>query len=201
MAHVLLRCRLAAKPCGRLVRICSTFTSQAGAGKDRSGALASPRLSHVDETRNVPQMVDVGHKAVTRRTAQARSLLQLPKAVVDLFDSPTELRSPKGPVITTAIIAGVTAVKKTSDLIPFCHPLPLEKIDVDIQLNDEQQLVINCTVACSHKTGVEMEALTGASVAALCVYDMCKAISHDIVIQETRLVSKSGGKLDFSSSK
>ncbi|CAK9015431.1 Calcium-regulated actin-bundling protein (34 kDa actin-binding protein) [Durusdinium trenchii] len=140
-------------------------------------------------------MVDVGGKAVTKRTAHARSVVDLPAEIVRLFSSPRHLDGPKGPVLTTAIIAGVTGAKQTSSLIPFCHPLPLDKISVDIELHGSQ-LVIDCHVGCVHKTGVEMEALTGASLAALTVYDMCKAISHDMVIRETRLISKKGGKSD-----
>jgi cyclic pyranopterin phosphate synthase len=90
------------------------------------------------------------------------------------------------------------AAKRTSDLIPLCHPLPLEKISVDIHINQAREVVVACTVILSGKTGVEMEALTGASVAALTIYDMCKAFSHDIVIKETQLMAKSGGKRDFT---
>jgi len=142
-------------------------------------------------------MVDVGAKQITRRTAHARTIMELPENILALFTSPSELIGPKGPVFTTAIVAGVMAAKNTSSLIPFCHVLPLEKADVFIQLREDKKLEIDCKVACTHKTGVEMEALTGSSVAALCVYDMCKALSHDIVILETRLLSKSGGKRDF----
>ena len=107
-----------------------------------------------------------------------------------------EIDTKKGPVFATAIIAGVMAAKKTHELIPFCHPLGLEncKITIDVQ---GQQAVIDCRCKVHHKTGVEMEALTGASVAALTVYDMCKAMSHDIVISQTRLMAKTGGKQDF----
>ena len=151
-------------------------------------------LSHVDE-RNRPAMVDVGAKAVTQREAHARSIVVLPEAVLVALDG-DEIRSKKGPVFATAIIAGVMAAKKTHDLIPFCHPLGLDSCDIAIAL-DGDRAVIDCRCKVTHKTGVEMEALTGASVAALTVYDMCKALSHDIVISETRLMMKTGGKEDF----
>ena len=108
-----------------------------------------------------------------------------------------EIHTKKGPVFQTAILAGIMAAKKTSDLIPLCHPLPLNKVGIDIHVNEDREVVIDCTARVTGKTGVEMEALTGASVAALTVYDMCKAFSHDIVIRETRLMEKTGGKRDF----
>ena len=153
------------------------------------------KLSHIDE-RNRPTMVDVSDKPASKREAHARSLVQLPAAVVAELDG-DEITTKKGPVFATAVIAGVMAAKKTHELIPFCHPLGLEncKITIDVV---EQQAVIDCRCIVHHKTGVEMEALTGALVAALTVYDMCKAISHDIVIGDTRLMSKTGGKRDFS---
>jgi cyclic pyranopterin phosphate synthase len=104
------------------------------------------------------------------------------------------LRTKKGPVFDTAIIAGVMAAKRTHELIPFCHPLAIERCAFEIDFDGARELLIRCTVAVTHRTGVEMEALTGASVAALTVYDMCKALSHEIVIGEVRLVEKSGGK-------
>ncbi len=140
-------------------------------------------------------MVDVSGKSVTHREARARCIVHLPDAVRAAVDG-DEIQSKKGPVFATAIIAGVMAAKKTHELIPFCHPLALEKCDVSVEIVDAD-VVIECTCRVSHKTGVEMEALTGASVAALTIYDMCKALSHDIVIGETRLISKSGGKADF----
>ena len=153
------------------------------------------KLSHVDDA-NRPTMVDVGDKAVTERTATARSTVQLPQAVLAALDG-DEIASKKGPVFATAIIAGVMAAKKTHELIPFCHPLGLDGCDITIAVEDAQA-VIECRCRVTHKTGVEMEALTGASVAALTIYDMCKALSHDIVIGETRLLSKTGGKQDFT---
>lgn len=151
-------------------------------------------LSHVDE-KNRPTMVDVGDKAVTAREAHARTIVVLPKEVLAALDG-DEIQSRKGPVFATAIIAGVMAAKKTHELIPFCHPLGLDNCDVAIALEDGRA-VIDCRCKVTHKTGVEMEALTGASVAALTIYDMCKALSHDIVIAETRLMMKTGGKRDF----
>ena len=140
-------------------------------------------------------MVDVGGKDVTVREACARTVVVLPNEVLAALDG-DEIRSKKGPVFATAIIAGVMAAKKTHELIPFCHPLGLDVCDVAIAL-DGNRAVIDCRCKVAHKTGVEMEALTGASIAALTVYDMCKALSHDIVIGETRLMMKTGGKQDF----
>lgn len=151
-------------------------------------------LSHVDAG-NRPRMVDVGRKAVTRREATARCVLELPPTVMALL-ADGDIRGPKGPVFHTAIIAGTQAVKRTSDLIPFCHPLPIEGCRIDIRATGAREISIDCTVRVQHKTGVEMEALVGASLAALTVYDMCKAVSHDIRIRETRLIRKRGGKHD-----
>ena len=151
-------------------------------------------LSHIDD-KNRPTMVDVGDKAVTARAAHARAVVVLPEEVLAALDG-NEIQSKKGPVFATAIIAGVMAAKKTHELIPFCHPLGLDNCDVAIALEGDRA-VIDCRCKVTHKTGVEMEALTGASVAALTVYDMCKALSHDIVIAETRLMMKTGGKRDF----
>lgn len=152
------------------------------------------KLSHIDD-HNRPNMVDVSNKTATLREAHARSIVNLPDAVLAALDG-DEIDSKKGPVFATAIIAGVMAAKKTHELIPFCHPLGLETCDVSIAI-DGDRAVIDCRCKVTHKTGVEMEALTGASVAALTVYDMCKALSHDIVIGETRLIAKTGGKKDF----
>jgi cyclic pyranopterin phosphate synthase len=151
-------------------------------------------LSHLDKN-NQPSMVDVGGKAVTRREALAQAVVRLPKEVTSLFRD-GEITSKKGPVFQTAIIAGTMACKKTADLIPFCHPLPLENCHIDIRLAENGEAVIQCRVSCHHKTGVEMEALTGASVAALALYDMCKSVSHHIVIGEVKLLEKTGGKSD-----
>jgi len=152
------------------------------------------KLSHIDE-RNRPTMVDVSDKTATDREAHARTIIELPPEVVAALDG-DEITTKKGPVFATAVIAGVMAAKRTHELIPFCHPLGLENCNITIEAKG-QQVIIDCRCKVHHKTGVEMEALTGASVAALTVYDMCKAMSHDIVIGETRLISKTGGKRDF----
>ena len=142
-------------------------------------------------------MVDVGDKQVTARSATARCVIELPKEVIVQIEN-NELQTKKGPVFHTAIIAGVMGSKHTSVLIPLCHPLSLEDCQVSVQKTSDATLEIRCTAKLHGKTGVEMEALTGASVAALTIYDMCKAFSHDIVIRELSLVSKTGGKHDFN---
>ena len=152
-------------------------------------------FSHIDKDGN-PAMVDVSNKSATIRSAKAQSIVVLGQEILDAMIG-KEIQSKKGPVFQTAIIAGVMAVKRTSELIPLCHPLAISKCSVDIRLNDQKEVVIECTVKIEGKTGVEMEALTGASIAALTIYDMCKAFSHDIVIRETKLMQKSGGKRDF----
>jgi cyclic pyranopterin phosphate synthase len=151
-------------------------------------------LSHVSSDGR-PTMVDVGDKAVTARSAVAESRVRLPAAVARALGA-AGYATAKGPVFHTAIIAGTLAAKRTHELIPFCHPLGLEKCRIEIAA-DGDDVVIRCEVAVHHRTGVEMEALTGASVAALTVYDMCKALSHDIVIDGTRLLEKRGGKSDY----
>ena len=153
-------------------------------------------LSHLDNKDN-PVMVDVSGKQVSHRTATARSIVSLPGEVLEHLIN-GDLQTKKGSVFQTAIIAGIMAAKKTGDLIPLCHPLGLDNCNVNISLNEQQEVVIECTASITAKTGVEMEALVGASMAALTVYDMCKAMSHDIVIRETKLIAKSGGKRDFS---
>jgi len=151
-------------------------------------------LSHVDAG-NRPTMVDVSDKAVTERSAIAQSIVLLPPAVAaEISDG--EIATKKGPVFATAIIAGVMAAKKTHELIPFCHPLGLNSCKIAIDVEGDR-VIISCRCKVTAKTGVEMEALTGASVAALTIYDMMKALSHDIVIAETKLMAKSGGKRDF----
>jgi cyclic pyranopterin phosphate synthase len=152
-------------------------------------------LNHIDNNGN-PTMVDVTGKQVSHRTATARSIVSLPGEVLDhLVDG--DLQTKKGSVFQTAIIAGIMAAKKTGDLIPLCHPLGLDNCSITIALNETNEVIIDCTASITAKTGVEMEALVGASIAALTVYDMCKAMSHDIIIKETKLLSKTGGKRDF----
>lgn len=153
------------------------------------------KLSHIDQD-NQPTMVDVSHKNATDREAHARTIVEFPDAIADRFVD-GDIHTAKGPVFATAIVAGVMASKKTHELIPFCHSLGLDNCKITIEMDDKRRAVINCHCKVHHKTGVEMEALTGASIAALTVYDMCKALSHDIVIGQTRLVSKTGGKKDF----
>src|SRR5450432_2957173 len=153
-------------------------------------------FSHLDE-RGLATMVDISEKKVSPRKAIARSIVVLPAEVSDkLMDG--DIQTKKGAVFQTSIIAGIMAAKKTGELIPLCHPLGLENCSIHIHLQNENELVIECTAVITAKTGVEMEALVGASIAALTVYDMCKGLSHDIVIKETKLLQKTGGKNDFS---
>ena len=151
-------------------------------------------FTHLDES-GQPQMVDVGSKELTQRVAVAESRVFLPAIIIEQFNG-QELVTKKGAVFQTAIIAGIMGAKKTPELIPLCHTLLLDNCQISIQL-EGTEAVIRCTVKTTGKTGVEMEALTGASVAALTIYDMCKAFSHEMVIRETRLISKSGGKNDI----
>ncbi len=152
-------------------------------------------LSHLDSSGR-PTMVDVSDKVATHRTAVAQSIVILPPAVAEAL-ADAGFRTAKGPVFDTAIVAGVMAAKRTHELIPFCHPLGIENCKIEIRMHSTTEVAIRCTVSVHHKTGVEMEALTGASVAALTIYDMCKALSHDIVIGETRLIEKRGGKSEW----
>jgi cyclic pyranopterin phosphate synthase len=152
------------------------------------------KLTHLDAA-NRPTMVDVGAKAPTRREASAEALVKLPANVARELKRSGH-RTKKGPVFDTAIIAGVLAAKRTHELIPFCHPLPLSSVKIDVSTM-RGGLRVTCAVAVTHTTGVEMEALTGAAVAALTVYDMCKALSHEIEIGPVRLLAKSGGKRNY----
>ena len=150
-------------------------------------------FSHLD-ARNRPRMVAVGHKAVTRRAARAVAVVSLPAELARQLNA-GDIATAKGPIFATAILAGVMGAKRTSELIPLCHPVPLEDCQVEIDLpSGGRDAVIHCRVQTHGKTGVEMEALTGASVAALTIYDMGKAVSHGIVIKEIRLLEKTGGK-------
>ena len=153
---------------------------------------SSKALTHID-TDGRPRMVDVGAKTATRREAVAEVRVRFPADVAKALRA-HDLHSAKGSIIDTAIIAGTMAIKRTHELIPFCHPLPVESCRIEIGFVAKTELAIRCTVAITHKTGIEMEALTGASVAALTVYDMCKALSHEIVIDGLRLIEKTGGK-------
>lgn len=155
----------------------------------------SKKFTHLDASGN-PSMVDVGEKKITKRIAKARTILVVDDEILAQFTG-KDIETKKGPVFQTAIIAGVMGAKKTSELIPLCHPLGLDNCQVTIHINENNEIVIDCTASLSGKTGVEMEALTGATVAALTIYDMCKAFSHNIIIKETKLMAKSGGKSDF----
>ncbi len=141
-------------------------------------------------------MVDVSAKQPGPRVASAASRLTFPREAFAALRA-SGFQTAKGPVLNTAIVAGTMAAKRTHELIPFCHPLALERCDITIEPAGDDALEIRCTVAAHDRTGVEMEALTGASVAALTVYDMCKSLSHGIVIAATRLLAKSGGKSDY----
>lgn len=155
----------------------------------------SKKFTHLDAAGN-PSMVDVGEKKITKRIAKARSIIVVDDEILAQFEG-KDIQTKKGPVFQTAIIAGVMGAKKTSDLIPLCHPLGLDNCQVEIHINEAKEIVVDCTASLSGKTGVEMEALTGATVAALTIYDMCKAFSHNIIIKETKLMEKRGGKSDF----
>lgn len=155
----------------------------------------SQEFTHLDSAGN-PAMVDVGSKSATRRTARARCTVVLGKEIMDKLEQ-EEIHTKKGPVFQTAILAGIMASKRTGELIPLCHPLGLDNCQVEIRVNERREVVIDCTARITARTGVEMEALTGATIAALTVYDMCKAFSHDIVIKEVKLMEKTGGKRDF----
>jgi cyclic pyranopterin monophosphate synthase len=153
------------------------------------------KLTHTDESGN-PHMVDVSDKAVTKRVARAQGIVRTGKEIIELIQN-NELVTKKGPVFQTAIIAGVMAAKKTADLIPLAHPIGLEDCKISI-IPKREEILIESTVTIVSKTGVEMEALTAVSIAALTIYDMCKALSQDMTISDIRLMEKSGGKHDFN---
>jgi len=143
-------------------------------------------------------MVNVGEKPVTRRTAHAVAVVLLPAELAALLKD-GEINTKKGPVFHTAVLAGVMGVKRTSELIPLCHPLPLEDCQIEIKPDvSHREVTIHCRVQTHAKTGVEMEALTGATIAALTLYDMGKSVSPGIVIHEIRLMEKTGGKRDYN---
>jgi cyclic pyranopterin phosphate synthase len=157
--------------------------------------MATRKLTHVDEAGR-PAMVDISAKAVTAREAVAECRVRFPAAVAAALRK-AGMATAKGAVVDTAIIAGTMAVKRTHELVPFCHPLPIEGCRFDVAWAGDSVLRIECGVRTTHRTGVEMEALTGATVAALVVYDMCKALSHAIVLGPAKVVAKRGGKRDF----
>lgn len=141
------------------------------------------------------RMVDVSAKPATAREAVARGVVEVPATVMEMLRD-GELQSPKGPIFQTAVVAGTMAAKRTSELIPLCHPLPIEGCVLTVKAAG-RRVVIEARIRTTDKTGVEMEALTAVSVAALTVYDMCKAVSQGIVIRDVRLVRKTGGKSDY----
>ena len=156
--------------------------------------MSKKKFTHIDPSGN-PTMVDVSEKKITKRTAKAQATVNVGEEIIALIQG-NELITKKGPVFHTAIIAGVMGAKNTSSMIPFCHPLGLEDCQVQIHVKGNS-IIIDSTARITAKTGVEMEALTAATVAALTVYDMCKAISHNINIEEIKLMEKTGGKKDF----
>ena len=158
-------------------------------------ALSSKTLSHVDATKGLPRMVDVSNKTTTTRKAIARCRVVFPRDAWDTLTA-SGFAGKKGPVLATAVVAGVQGAKRTSELIPFCHPVALDACDVSFE-EQELALEVTCAVTTTHRTGVEMEALSGASIAALAVYDMTKALSHSIVVEDLRLIEKTGGKSDY----
>ncbi len=157
--------------------------------------IMEPGFTHLDSDGN-PSMVDVGGKPVTKRTAEAQALVELPEAVLEQLRV-EGMQTRKGSILQTAILAGIMGAKRTGTLIPLCHPLGLDDCQVTVVPSGEGELTVRCRASTTGRTGVEMEALTGASVAALTIYDMCKALSHDIVIRDIRLLEKTGGKRDF----
>ncbi len=152
-------------------------------------------LSHLDDS-NRPLMVDVSAKTESTRIATATCLVTLGRELISQMDQ-GELKNKKGPVLQTAILAGITGCKKTADLIPLCHPLPLDSAKIEITAQDDQSLLVTATAKTTSRTGVEMEALTGASIAALTLYDMCKAANPAIIISDLKLRKKTGGKSDY----
>ena len=152
-------------------------------------------FSHLNENNN-PKMVNVSDKKITKRTAIAKATMFLGKEIITHFNN-DELITKKGPVFQTAIIAGIQGVKKTSEIIPMCHPLLINGVDINIHIINSEHIEVLCEVIIEGKTGVEMEALTGVNIACLTIYDMCKSISQDIIIKEVKLLEKTGGKSDI----
>ena len=158
----------------------------------------TPVLSHLDNNGDV-SMVDVSGKTATTREAHATGQVRFPAAIYAQIKAADGMTK-KGSITQTAHIAGIMAAKRTHDLIPLCHPLPLDKIGLTFDYDDgAQAIIVNATVKVTHKTGVEMEALTAVSIACLTIYDMTKALSHDIVIDNMHLITKTGGKSDYHS--
>ena len=149
-------------------------------------------FSHLNEKNN-PKMVNVSDKKITKRSAIAKATMFLGEEIISHFNN-DELITKKGPVFQTAIIAGIQGVKKTSEIIPMCHPLLINGVDINIHVINSEHIEVLCEVIIEGKTGVEMEALTGVNITCLTIYDMCKSISQDIVIKEVKLLEKTGGK-------
>ena len=152
-------------------------------------------FSHLNEKNN-PKMVNVSDKKITKRTAIAKATMFLGEEIISHFNN-DELITKKGPVFQTAIIAGIQGVKKTSEIIPMCHPLLINGVDINIHVINSEHIEVLCEVIIEGKTGVEMEALTGVNITCLTIYDMCKSISQNIIIKEVKLVEKTGGKSDI----
>jgi len=152
-------------------------------------------FSHLNEN-NKPKMVNVSDKKITKRRAIAKATMFLGEEIITHFKN-DELITKKGPVFQTAIIAGIQGVKKTSEIIPMCHPLLINGVDINIHVINSEHIEVLCEVIIEGKTGVEMEALTGVNIACLTIYDMCKSISQDIIIKEVKLLEKTGGKSDI----
>ncbi len=167
-----------------------TDRSRSGRADVAAARARKPRLTHLD-ARGQARMVDVGQKNATQRVAVASAVVEVGRTALRLV---LEGRMPKGDVLAVARIAGIAAAKRTSELIPLCHPLPIESVEVQIEPSPPAALRITATTRLTGKTGVEMEALTAASVAALAVYDMCKSVTRDIRIGPVQLESKTGGK-------
>ena len=169
----------------------------ANAQKDNQATVTQSALSHLDSDGDIT-MVDVSGKTASTREARAQGKVRFPSAVYKQIKAADGMTK-KGSITQTAHIAGIMAAKRTHDLIPLCHPLPLDKIGLTFEYDDAlNRIIVSGTVKVTHKTGVEMEALTAVSIACLTIYDMTKAISHDIVIDNVHLVNKTGGKSDYS---
>jgi cyclic pyranopterin phosphate synthase len=154
-------------------------------------------LSHLDSDGDIT-MVDVSGKTATTREANATGQVRFPSEIYTQIKAADGMTK-KGSITQTAHIAGIMAAKRTHDLIPLCHPLPLDKIGLTFVYNDAlSSITVSAVVKVTHKTGVEMEALTAVSVACLTIYDMTKALSHDIIIDDIHLIKKTGGKSDYS---
>lgn len=156
----------------------------------------SDSFSHLSKN-DQAKMVDVGKKNPTHRIAKAMAIVELPQNIIQQLQN-HQGQTKKGAVFQTAILGGIMAAKKTGELIPLCHPIGMDNCEINIRFNEKDEVEIICEASVFAKTGIEMEAMTGASIAALTIYDMCKALSHEILIKEIKLIEKKGGKKDFS---